>query len=353
MLHPEFRALRSELQALYRHPDATRQLLELAAHVAMMLAGGALFFAVDAPWLRLAGVLLSALGCLGISTSSHTASHDALLRSRRGNRLLVQLGFPFLLMVSATYWYHKHLVVHHPAPNVIGVDEDVNLAPFAFSRDDQRGGWLRRWLLRWQGLLFPLALALNAFNVQRQGVVFLARKLWSRRRKARHWRDLGLMLLHVAAFYAAPMAAFGVTEVLGFHLLRSALLGYLIFAALGAAHFPAEAAAVDPSQLRGDHVLLQTATTVNFKAGPFGRLLCAGVDYQIEHHLFPGLGHTHYRRMAPQVEAFCRAHGYPYRVMSWRAAVWKSLRAMATPRPVVRDLKDLRLAGEAPRTRRA
>ena len=96
-----------------------------------------------------------------------------------------------------------------------------------------------------------------------------------------------------------------------------------------------------------------TATTVNFRAGPFGRLLCAGVDYQIEHHLFPGLGHTHYRRMAPQVEAFCRAHGYPYRVMSWRAAVWKSLRAMATPRPVVRELKDLRLAGEAPRTRRA
>ena len=99
-------------------------------------------------------------------------------------------------------------------------------------------------------------------------------------------------------------------------------------------------------QLRGDHVLLQTATTVNFKAGPFGRLLCAGVDYQIEHHLFPGLGHTHYKRMAPQVEAFCRAHGYPNRVMSWRAAVWKSLRAMATPRPVVRVLGDLRRGGE-------
>lgn len=354
MLHPEFRALRKELQALYRRPDATRQLLELAAHVAMMLAGGALFFVCNAPgswWLRSAGVLLSALGCLGISTSSHTASHDALLRSRRGNRFLVQLGFPFLLMVSATYWYHKHLVVHHPAPNVIGIDEDVNLGPlFAFSADDrQRGRWPSRWLLRWQGLLFPIALAFNAFNVQRQGVVFLARKLWSRRRKARHWRDLGLMLLHIAVFYAAPMAAFGATEVLGFHLLRSVLLGYLIFGALGAAHFPAEAAAVDPSQLRGDHVLLQTATTVNFKAGPFGRLLCAGVDYQIEHHLFPGLGHTHYRRMAPQVEAFCRTHGYPYRVMSWRAAVWKSLRAMATPRPVVRELGDLRLGGEPPR----
>lgn len=349
MLHPEFRALRKELQALYGRPDATRQSLELAAHVAMMLAGGALFFAFDAPWLWLGGVVLSALGCLGISTSSHTASHDALLRSRRGNRVLVQIGFPFLLMVSATYWYHKHLVVHHPAPNVIGVDEDINLAPFAFAADDgPRPGWWRRWLLRWQGLVFPVALAFNAFNVQRQGVVFLARKLGSRRRKSRHWRDLGLMLLHLAVFYALPMVAFGAPEVLGFHLLRSVLLGYLVFAALGAAHFPAEAAAVDPSQLRADHVLLQTATTVDFRTGPFGRLLCAGVDYQIEHHLFPGLGHTHYRRMAPRVEAFCKAHGYPYRVMSWRAAVWRSLLAMARPRPVVRALDDLRLAGEAP-----
>ena len=350
MLHPEFQALRRELQALYRHPDSTRQVLELATHVAMMLGGGAAFFCCDSPWLRLAGVILSALGCLGISTSSHTASHDALLRSRRGNRVLVQLGFPFLLMVSATYWYHKHLVVHHRAPNVIGVDEDINLAPFAFSRDDgERGGRLRRWLVRWQGLLFPLALAFNAFNVQRQGVVFLVRKLWSRRRKARHWRDLGLMVLHLAVFYALPMAAFGAPEVLGFHVLRQVLLGYLIFAALGAAHFPAEAAAIDPSQLRGDHVLLQTATTVNFRAGPFGRLLVAGVDYQIEHHLFPGLGHTHYRRMAPRVEAFCRAQGYPYRVMSWRAAVWKSLWAMATPRPVVRVLSELRRRQAEPR----
>lgn len=344
MLNPDFRELRKELQALYRHPDTARQLLELAAHVITMLVGGAMFFLCEPPLMRLAAALLSALGCLGISTSCHTASHEALCRSRRGNRLLVAFGFPFLLMVSATYWYHKHLVVHHPAPNVIGVDDDINLGPlFAFSCDDDRGsGRLRRWLRRWQGLLFPLALAFNAFNVQRQGIIFLARELRSRRRKARHWRDLTLMVLHVTVFYGLPMLSLGVAEVLGFHLLRSILLGYLTFAALGAAHFPAEAAAVDPSQLRVDHVLLQTATTVDFRTGPLGRLLCAGVDHQIEHHLFPGLGHTHYRRIAPQVEAFCRAHGYPYRVMSWRAAVWRSLLAIARPRPVVRELASLR-----------
>ena len=59
MLHPEFQALRRELQALYRHPDSTRQVLELATHVAMMLGGGAAFFCCDSPWLRLAGVIVS------------------------------------------------------------------------------------------------------------------------------------------------------------------------------------------------------------------------------------------------------------------------------------------------------
>lgn len=356
MLSAEFRALRKQLQAQYGAPATARQLLELAAHLTMSFGGAALYFAVikNYPLVAGAGVLLSALGCLGISTSSHTASHDAIFRSRAANRALVYFGFPFLLMVSATYWYHKHLVVHHPAPNVIGLDDDIDLAPmFAFSADDyaQSRGLRRRWYdLQW--LTFPIALALNGINVQRQGLLFLWRKLRSRRRKARHLVDLAALLGHVLVFYAAPLLFLPAGELLQFHALRMVLLGYATFAALGAAHFPAEAVAVDRRLARADHVLLQTATTVNFTAGPFGRLLCSGVDHQIEHHLFPELGHTHYRELAPRLRAFCREHGYPYRTLRWSEAVWKSLRAMARPRPVLRDLEELRGAAGGPPTPR-
>jgi len=347
MLNADFRALRKELHALYSKPDTLRQVAEFGAHLGMNLGGAALFFAAPAlgwhPTLQVGGALLSSLGCLGISTNAHTASHDAIFTSRAANRALVYAGFPFLLMVSASYWYHKHLVVHHPAPNVVGIDDDIDLAPlFAFSQHDYAGSrGLKRWFYDWQWLVFPFALALNGLNAQRQGISFLVHKLRSRRRKLRHWVDLAALLGHVAVFWALPLVWLPAGQVLAFHVLRMALLGYHMFAAFGAAHFPAEAVAVDKSLAKTDYVLVQTATTVNFTTGPFGRLLCSGVDFQIEHHLFPEFSHTHYPKMAARMQAFCRANGYPYRTLGWPEAVWKSLTAMASPRPVVTRVEDL------------
>jgi linoleoyl-CoA desaturase len=348
MLSADYRALRKELHALYGTPDTARQVAQFGFHVAMNLGGAALYFAAPegaaGGWLACAGALASSLGCLGISTNAHTASHDAIFRGRAANQALVHAGFPFLLMVSANYWNHKHLVVHHPVPNVIGLDDDIDLAPvFAFSEDEyaRARGW-QRLLFRWQWLIFPFALALNGLNAQRQGAVFLYRKLRSSRRKPRHFVDLGLLLAHVAVFWALPMAFLPAGEVLLFHLARMVLLGYAMFAAFGAAHFPEEAVAVDKRLAKSDYVLLQTATTVNFTTGPFGRLLCSGVDFQIEHHLFPEFSHTHYPKMAPRMQAFCREHGYPYRTLGWGEAVWKSLAAMARPRPVLRSVEELR-----------
>jgi linoleoyl-CoA desaturase len=357
MLNSDYRALRKELHALYSKPDTTRQVAEFAAHLGMNLGGAALFFAAPAlgwHWsAQLGGALLSSLGCLGISTNAHTASHDAIFRSRAANKALVYAGFPFLLMVSANYWYHKHLVVHHPAPNVIGLDDDVDLAPlFAFSQQDYaRSRGFQRLLFDWQWLVFPFALALNGLNAQRQGVQFLLAKLRSRRRRPQHWVDLACLIAHVAVFWVLPLLLLPTAQVLVFHALRMGLLGYHMFAAFGAAHFPAEAVAVDKSLAKSDYVLVQTATTVNFTTGPFGRLLCSGVDFQIEHHLFPEFSHTHYPKMAARMQAFCRANGYPYRTLGWGEAIWKSLAAMASPRPVIERVEDLQ--PEAPKTDRA
>ena len=70
-----------------------------------------------------------------------------------------------------------------------------------------------------------------------------------------------------------------------------------------------------------------------------GRLYCAGVEYQIEHHLFPGMSPTHYPHIAPMVEAFCRRHGYPYRTLGWGEALWKSYLTFWRLKPVRSDLE--------------
>jgi linoleoyl-CoA desaturase len=134
----------------------------------------------------------------------------------------------------------------------------------------------------------------------------------------------------------------------------------IMFSVFAPAHFPEEAAAVAPSTKPEDFVLLQTATTVNFRTGLIGRLLCAGVQYQIEHHLFCSISHPYYPQVSKLVEEFCRANGYPYRSMSWDLALLKTFLSFWKPRKTHQDLEALRLpsatppvAGTVPMTRSA
>jgi hypothetical protein len=78
--------------------------------------------------------------------------------------------------------------------------------------------------------------------------------------------------------------------------------------------------------------------TLNFRTSWLGRFLCSGLEFQIEHHLFPSASHVHLRRMSPLVRAFCEEHGLPHRTLGWGEAVWKSYLVFLRPKPVLRKL---------------
>jgi fatty acid desaturase len=128
------------------------------------------------------------------------------------------------------------------------------------------------------------------------------------------------------------------------------LLGYIVFLNAAPAHFPAEARFLAAEghadryayRRRSDYILLQTSTTVNFRAGWLGRLFCCGSQYQIEHHLFPGISHAYYAQMSPILRAFCEANGYQYQTLGWLEGIWKSLRVFWRPKPVVPALESVR-----------
>jgi len=322
-----------------------RTLTELAVHLALHLSGIALFLAVDNLPLRLAALWISTYGGLGIATNTHTSSHNATSRSLRLNRALTYFGYTFLFGISAHYWWNKHCVVHHPAPNVIEVDDDADLMPFFAmnEREIRESRGLARFFYRIQWIFIPFVLALNLFFSEYQAYRHLLPILADpKRRRTAHWLDLGVLALHVLVWIVAPMFFFPVSHVLGFYFLRNALIGYAMFAAFAPAHLPADAVFVDKSQLAEDYVLLQTATTVNFRTGFFGRLACSGVDYQIEHHLFPGVPHCYHPEMSRVVEDYCHRHGYPYRTLGWREAIWKSLIVFYRPKKVFDEVTDFR-----------
>jgi fatty acid desaturase len=336
-----FRALQELVKAHdFTDRKAGRGFIELALVLIMTLGGLALALASDSLLLQIAGLLISTCGCLGMATSAHTSSHNATSNSHAMNRFLTFFGFPFFFGLSATYWWHKHCVVHHPVPNLVGEDDDIDFRPF-FLITETPDGSSRRLFYRLQWVVVPLALALNEFNIQFSGWKFLIRRLRDpKRRRSTHWVDLGTIALHWGTWVVLPMFFFAPLHVIGFYALRMALMGYAMFIGFAPAHFPEEAVAADGKEKSADFILRQTATTVNFRTGPFGALLCGGVEYQIEHHLFPAISPRHYPELANLISAFCREHGYPYRTLGWLEAVWKSLVVFYRPKRVLPSLSD-------------
>jgi linoleoyl-CoA desaturase len=338
-----FEALQGEFRrrGWYRKATGTI-LLQYAAVVGMLFAGVAVFVFAPSYVAKALGLILAGMGGLGVSTQAHTASHGATSDRPWVNRLLTYFGYPFLLGLPTTCWRHKHLVTHHKAPNVEGFDEDIELLPlFALTAEEVRraGPWARFYYRHVQWLLVLPAIALNGFNTLRYGWGFLAGQLARKEtRTAAAWLDVAALLGHVVLWFVLPMLFFSPGQVVLAYVLRMMLTGYGMFAAFAPAHFPAEAVVADNGLRYADFVLRQTATTVNFRTGPIGRLLCAGVEFQIEHHLFPNICHVHYPQVSRLVREYCERHGYPYRTLGWGEGILKSLWAFACPKPVVKEL---------------
>ena len=336
-------ALRQQVRArgFLTRPTA-RVLAELALHAALAAAGIALCATSSTTAGGIAryaiGLALLTAGGMGIGTNCHSASHHATSRSRRLDAALTYAGFSVFLLVSTTWWRVRHLAQHHPTPNVFGVDRDIEFRGWLrFTDRDPAPRGPMRWAsrsLRRAAVVAILLGFLPALQVSSYG--FLAGHLRdpARRRQA-HLNDLAALAIGASLWFVVPLAWFSVADVLVFHALRVPLLSLALFAAFGPAHLHAESAVLDARLQGGDPLLVYTATTIDFVTGPIGRLLCGGLDYHVEHHLFPELSYVHYPALQPIVEAYCREHGYPYRRLRWGEALRRSIENLAEGKPVI------------------
>jgi len=333
----DFKAFRASLfSAGVIKKEPVRVVLELLFHIAVVTTAMTLFVLYNDFTVRFSSMIVLSVGCLGISTNTHTSSHYATSHRRWLNEGLTYFGYSFLMGFSANYWWQKH-GVHHKHPNMVGVDTDIDLMPvFAMTSEEfDRSKGMARAFYSIQWVVFPFALALNSLNMQRYSVQFLLGKIIRDRRTDRRFLiDAVLMLLHFLLWLIVPMFFFSWSSVLGFYVCQRVIFGYLMFSVFAPSHYPHEAAFVRQDGDTGNYVLSQTATTVNYRTGWIGRMMCSGLQYQIEHHLFPDVSHTCYPRLSARVREYCNNHGYPYREISWDLSLWKSLLVLYKPKKV-------------------
>jgi linoleoyl-CoA desaturase len=330
-------SLREQLIAKGFYRQATMRILaELACHVLVTLVGIGLLIGSDSLACHLIGMLLATIGSFGVATNTHTSSHYATSRTPWVNECLTYFGYPFFWQLSATYWRYKHITLHHSYPNTIGIDRDISLHPWFTLTQKNMSSNSRLFHLyyRYQWLFFPFALTANAYNSQFKGWRHLLTALRRPSRTASNWIDLGTLILHWISWIIVPAMFLPLSHVLLFYNLRNILMGYAMFFVFAPAHFPSEAVAFRKSDADRDFVLRQTLATLNFRVGLLGRLTFSGLNYHIEHHLFPGISHVYYPQISGLVREFCEKHGYPYRTLDWGKGLLKSF-------TVLRDLKPI------------
>ncbi len=332
----DLHVLRREIEARgYTRKATLPILLHLVAAVAVTLAGCFMTW-MPLPWpLRALGAVIAVLGMITVGTNSHTSSHRGTSDRQWLNEGLTFFGYPVFLGLAATSWWHRHVVMHHPAPNVVGVDGDSDLFPwFALTRDeiDQTSGWQRFYFDKLQFWVFPFALLANSFNMQVNGWRHVARCLRDPARRTRHhFIDVGCLVAHYALWFGVPLMFFSWQVVVLSYVARMALMSYAMYAMLAPGHYPAEAARLKADHRKADFVVLQAASSVNFEGGILASMTASGLQYQVEHHLFPTLSHVYYPKVAPMVREFCARHQLPYHSMGWGKVLWKSWAVLRNP----------------------
>lgn len=320
----------------YFEKPTGRHVFVWAGHVIVALSALVAVCIAHAWAVRVGALAVSTFSFLCLATIGHTASHGGLSKRGLVNDLVLYFTYPFLLGLSARYWMKSHVIIHHPAPNRVGVDRDCDLRPiFALNEEHSHASSSAgRAYRRIQGVLLPVLLPFNGFGIQVQSWRVLGGELFAQGFKPRALLDLACILAHFAVFVVVPCLWLGPEQALAVHAARISIIGMALFAILAPGHYPEAAVCVGPAIDGEDFAFRQLISTVNFQTGFVGRMMCNGLEYQIEHHLFPTISHVHLPAVSVHVREFCERVGLPYRSMSWPRAVWESYRVFFVAKKV-------------------
>jgi linoleoyl-CoA desaturase len=276
--------------------------------------------------------VLALLGLLGgmmlvAFSVQHDANHGAYFRSRRLNHL-VGWSADLLLGFSSYTWRIKHNVAHHTYTNIDGFDDDITQVPLArFAPSQPPRPWYR-----YQHLyIWPMYLLMGLRWQTIGDVTALVRGRIgeSRLRFPRGWNLAGLLAgktLYVGWALLVPMLVYPWWAVLSAYLGFVMITSLIMATTFQLAHCVEEASFASSDELRSEKRLWaihEVETTVNFcPRNPVLTWFLGGLNYQIEHHLFPRIPHTHYPRIAQIVQRNCERHGVRYTAQpSLRAAL--------------------------------
>ncbi len=291
----------------YYAVKSSLMMLAVAAIVAgMILLGNS--------WLQLIlavglGLVVAHFGFLG-----HDAAHRQIFQSNKANqRAGLVLGTLFSGM-SLAWWNGKHNK-HHGAPNQIGKDPDIKNSVLQFYPSDDAPSRFRiaAFLRRHQGWWFFPLLTLEGVNLHAQSIITSVTRRSGKRQPA----EMAILAVRWVAYLGLVFWVMDLGKAAAFLALQVAVVGVYLGCTFAPNH---KGMPVLPADAKIDFLRRQVLMSRNIISNRFTTFAMGGLNYQIEHHLFPSMPRPNLRRAQALIKPFCIDNGVLYTETTLRSS---------------------------------
>jgi fatty acid desaturase len=257
----------------------------------------------DRFWVQILNAAFLAFVFTQIAFMGHDAGHRQMFQSFRKAGVFGLLC-TLLTAISYTWWIDKHNQ-HHRHPNHLDRDPDVNLRFLTFAaKQTSMAQGLRRSIVKHQAHWFFPMLLLQGFAIRINSIRFL---LYEQARfPIIEWL---FMTIHFGTYLGFVFAFLGLWRGMVFILVHQMLLGLYMGSVFAPNH---KGMLVLQGNCNLDQLRQQILTARNVRSHPLIDYWFGGLNYQIEHHLFPSMPRNKLKEAQATVKAFCQAHSIAY-----------------------------------------
>jgi fatty acid desaturase len=278
--------------------------VKIIANLLAFATGWVVFAHLGDSWWQLFVAAFLALVFAQLAFIGHDAGHRQIFRNRRPNDIL-GTTHGGLVGMSFRNWVGVHNR-HHANPNHEEHDPDLDIPALAFTTGQARrkAGFLR-WMAKHQAVLFFPLLTLEGLNLHVSGV----RAVFGGETTGRRRLEGALLIAHAVLYLTAVFLVLSPGIAVLFIVVHQALWGVYMGCSFAPNHKGMPTMTGDEPV---DFLRKQVLTSRNIRGGVFTDFVLGGLNYQIEHHLFPSMPRVHLRHAQPIVQRFCAEHGIPY-----------------------------------------
>ena len=270
------------------------------------------------PAILLAALLGYTCACIGFSVM-HDANHGSYSPNQKLNDFIGLIASNGL-GASAYFWKQKHNIIHHTYTNVDGIDDDIAKSPIIRQCESQK--WVPAHQVQHLYLPFIYALSSIFWIFFMDFTKYFSRKIYTtaawKLSLKNHIIFWVTKVYYATIFIVIPMMVWGWAGWLIGFFIANAVMGITLSFVFQLAHV------VENTEF--EHIPLDTTkhvdtawaehqikTTANFAMGnKFVSWFVGGLNYQIEHHLFPRVSHVHYPEISKIVQEKCKEYNLPY-----------------------------------------